>query len=205
MPSPYRGSVRVPTGVRGRGQNNRRRMATHKAKVALSADDEYATATSSLGVSRSSIPSPRRTGAIAGRGQPERRIRCTTCCLPKKVTSPGGNPVMQRFVLGIGGATVALGFAAGLALGLLRAPTAHADDASFVAETRALGFQQSDDVLIRMGRSACRFLQPNLRRDPTEVEEHVRRFGGVESDQAHRFLLLSVDEFCPQYSNRVAP
>ncbi|WP_367277382.1 DUF732 domain-containing protein [Mycobacterium sp.] len=179
-------------------------MATHRAKLAQSADDEYATAASSLGLPRSSIPSPRRKGAIADAANRNDGFDTQHAVYPRKSPHPG-ETVMQRFVLGIGGATMALGFAVGLALALLRAPTAHADDASFVAETRALGFQQSDDVLIRMGRSACRFLQPNLRRDPTEVEEHVRRFGGVESDQAHRFLLLSVDEFCPQYSNRVAP
>jgi len=90
-----------------------------------------------------------------------------------------------------------------MTLALLGAPVAQADNASFVAETRALGFQQWDDVLIRMGLSSCRFLQPHLRRDAVDVEEHIMRYAGVEPDQAHQFLVLSVNEYCPQYADRV--
>jgi hypothetical protein len=90
-----------------------------------------------------------------------------------------------------------------MTLALLGSPVAQADNASFVAETRALGFQQWDDVLIRMGLSACRFLQPHLRRTPVDVQEHIMRYAGVDPDQAHRFLVLSVNEYCPQYAGRV--
>jgi hypothetical protein len=82
-------------------------------------------------------------------------------------------------------------------------PAAQADDASFVSETRALGFQQWDDVLIRMGRSACRFLQPNLRRHASDVELHIMRYASVEPGQAHQFLIMAVSEYCPQYGDRV--
>ncbi len=83
------------------------------------------------------------------------------------------------------------------------APVAQADDASFVAAARALGFQQFDDVLIRMGRSACRFLQPNLRRHTFDVEKHIMRHANVESDVARRFLVMSVNEYCPQLTYRL--
>lgn len=91
-----------------------------------------------------------------------------------------------------------------MTLALAGAPVAQADNASFVAETRALGFQQWDDVLIRMGLSACRFLQPHLRRSPADVEKHIMRYAGVEPDQAHQFLVLSVIEYCPQHAYRVS-
>jgi len=102
---------------------------------------------------------------------------------------------MPRYVRRIGCAM--------MTLALLGSPVAQADNASFVAETRALGFQQWDDVLIRMGLSACRFLQPHLRRTPVDVQEHIMRYAGVDPDQAHRFLVLSVNEYCPQYAGRV--
>lgn len=88
-------------------------------------------------------------------------------------------------------------------LALAGAPVAQADNASFVAEARALGFQQWDDVLIRMGLSACRFLQPHLRRTPADVAQHIRRFASVGPDQAQEFLLMSVQEYCPQHAGRV--
>ncbi|CAJ1500477.1 DUF732 domain-containing protein [[Mycobacterium] burgundiense] len=80
---------------------------------------------------------------------------------------------------------------------------AQADNATFVAQARALGFQQWDDVLIRMGLSACRFLQPHLRRTPSDVAAHISRYAVVGPDQAHQFLTLSVNEYCPQYADRV--
>lgn len=83
------------------------------------------------------------------------------------------------------------------------APLAHADSATFVAEARALGFQQWDDVVIRMGMSACRFLQPQLRRTPADAAQHIMRYASVGPDQAHQFLVMSVNEYCPQYANIV--
>lgn len=89
--------------------------------------------------------------------------------------------------------------AIGTTLGLLGAPVAHADEASFLAGARALGLPQSDDVLIRTALSACRFLQngelehfgggpgrrdaygyPNLRRLPQDVEAHIARYLNLE-------------------------
>ena len=90
-----------------------------------------------------------------------------------------------------------------LLLALLAAPLAQAENATFVAEARALGFQQWDDVLIRMGVSACRFLQPELRRAPADVAQHIERYANVDANQARRFLVLSVNEYCPQYADRV--
>ncbi|OBF41910.1 hypothetical protein A5719_11055 [Mycolicibacterium peregrinum] len=91
----------------------------------------------------------------------------------------------------------------GVVCALHAAPLAQADNAAFVAEARALGFQQWDDVLIRMGMSACRFLQPELRRTPADVAQHLARYANVDTNQARRFLVLSVTEYCPQYVDRV--
>lgn len=93
----------------------------------------------------------------------------------------------------------------GAVLIVLGTPAAQADNATFVAEARALGFQQWDDVLGRMALSACRFLQPQLRRTPADVAQHVRRFANVGQDQAHQFLVISVHEYCPQHAARVGP
>lgn len=88
----------------------------------------------------------------------------------------------------------------GMTLALLgTTPAAQADEASFLAGARALGLQQSDDVLIRTALSACRFLQngelerfaggpgrreafgyPNLRRLPQDVEQHIARYLNLE-------------------------
>ncbi|WP_084223260.1 DUF732 domain-containing protein [Mycolicibacterium holsaticum] len=81
---------------------------------------------------------------------------------------------------------------------VLGAPAAQADNATFVDEARALGFQQWDDVLIRMGLSACRLLQPHYRRTPADVTQHIRRYANVGPEQAERFLKMSVNEYCPQ-------
>lgn len=105
----------------------------------------------------------------------------------------------------------------GMAFALLGAPVAQADNASFVAEARALGFEEPDDVLIRMALSACRFLQPDLRRNPDEVEAHITRHANIDpatipdpyrgpdppAGDAHQFLILSVNEYCPQLAYRV--
>jgi hypothetical protein len=87
----------------------------------------------------------------------------------------------------------------GIAIALLGTPAAQADEASFLAGARALGLQQSDDVLIRTALSACRFLEngelerfaggpgrreafgyPNLRRLPQDVEQHIARHLNLE-------------------------
>jgi hypothetical protein len=98
-----------------------------------------------------------------------------------------------------------------VALVPLGTPTAHADDASFVRDAKALGFAFDTDNLISMGRSACYFLYEGerLRADPLRdnppdrVADRIARYGSVGPDQAHQFLILSVKEYCPQYSDRV--
>lgn len=106
----------------------------------------------------------------------------------------------------------------GMTFALLGAPVAQADNASFVAQARALGFKEPDDVLIRMALSACRFLQPNLRRHPDEVEDHIARHANIDpatipdpsrgpdppAGDAHQFLILSVNEYCPQLAYRLS-
>jgi hypothetical protein len=119
---------------------------------------------------------------------------------------------MQRFVTLVG-CTIT-----GLTLALQGAPMAQADNASFVADARALKFEESDDVLIRMGMSACRFLQPNLRRHVSDVEAHIARSTNLEpgsipdpavrqpepAGDAHQFLINSVKEYCPELAYRLA-
>jgi hypothetical protein len=104
---------------------------------------------------------------------------------------------MQRFARIIG--CIGVGFT----MVLLDAPASRADDVSFVSQAHALGFQQWDDVLIRMGLSSCRFLQPNLRRHSFDVADHIRRSADVEADQANQFLILSVNEYCPDLAYRI--
>jgi ABC-type hemin transport system ATPase subunit len=83
----------------------------------------------------------------------------------------------------------------------LGAPTAHADDASFVRDAKALGFAFDTDNLISMGRSACYFLSRN--RDPGQVAERIMRYGNVDLNAANEFLAMSVTEYCPQFGDRV--
>jgi hypothetical protein len=103
---------------------------------------------------------------------------------------------MRKLADTIGGAM------ASVALLLLGAPAAHADDASFVRDAKALGFVIDADNLISMGRSACYFL--SLNRDPGQVAERIMRYGNVDLDAANRFLAMSVTEYCPQFGDRVS-
>ena len=91
--------------------------------------------------------------------------------------------------------------ALGLTLALLGSPLANADDDSFVRDTKALGIQYSSVNLISTGRSACYFL--SRKRDPGQVTERVARYLTLDSELAHRFLVLSVNEYCPQYGGQV--
>jgi len=86
-------------------------------------------------------------------------------------------------------------------LAVLGSPTAHADDASLVRNARELGFRVSAVNVISMAQSACYFLSRN--RDPGQVADRIMRYGNVELDSAHRFLDLSVNEYCPQYAAQV--
>jgi hypothetical protein len=97
---------------------------------------------------------------------------------------------MLRFASTIGCATASVAW---LMLGV---PAAHADDASFVRDAKALGFGTNADNLISMARSACYYIGPR-NRDPDEVAERIKRYGNVDLDAANRFLALSVAEYCP--------
>lgn len=89
----------------------------------------------------------------------------------------------------------------GLNLALLGPAVAHADDESFVSDAEGLGFQFASDNLISMGQSACYFLSRN--RDPGQIVERIMRYGNVDFDSAHRFFVLSVNEYCPRYGGRI--
>jgi hypothetical protein len=105
---------------------------------------------------------------------------------------------MRKFGTQVGCVIIAMTLAMGLP------PAAQADGARFIAEARAAGFTQIDDLLIRMALSACRFLQPHLRRHPAEVAGHIERHANnVTPDQANRFMVISVNEYCPQLAYRL--
>lgn len=84
---------------------------------------------------------------------------------------------------------------------MLLAPPAEADNSSFVAEAKGLGFQQETDNLISTARSACYFLSRN--RDPVQVTERISRYLAVDANLATRFFAMSIDEYCPQFRNVV--
>ncbi|QLL08712.1 DUF732 domain-containing protein [Mycobacterium vicinigordonae] len=83
------------------------------------------------------------------------------------------------------------------------APAARADDESFFAAGRALGYQWSLDTMIEAGRSICDSLWRG--RNIDEVTFHTKRYGLVTPQQAHDFVKLSVDEYCPNFRQFVSP
>ncbi len=101
---------------------------------------------------------------------------------------------MRKYATRIGSTMI------GVTLALLGAPAAHADDSNFVAAARALGMQQPPDYVIRSGHSACLLL--NMASTPDKLADRMTTTG-LGEDQAHKFVALSVDDYCPQYSNEV--
>jgi hypothetical protein len=104
---------------------------------------------------------------------------------------------MRLYIKGISCGIIAMALAA------LGSPPAYADDASLVRSARQLGFGISAVNLISTGESACYFIGPR-KRDPDEVADRIRRYGNVSPDAARQFLVLAVQEYCPQYGDRVA-
>lgn len=101
---------------------------------------------------------------------------------------------MRRTASAIGGAVI------GASL-ILSSPPAQADNPGFVREAKALGFQQAAANLISTARSACYFL--SLNRDPGQVRERISRYLSVDTDLGRTFFAMSVNEYCPQYRDRV--
>ncbi|MUL64538.1 hypothetical protein BOO86_08705 [Mycobacterium sp. CBMA 234] len=87
-------------------------------------------------------------------------------------------------------------------LTLWGSPAAQADDASFVHDTQALGFIQASQNLISTARSACYFLG-FFNRDPEQVRDRIMRYLNVDADMAQHFMVLSVEEYCPQNAARI--
>lgn len=93
---------------------------------------------------------------------------------------------------------------AGLLVGvplILLSPPVQADGSSFVSEAKALGFQQASDNLISTARSACYFLDRN--RPTDQVTNRIARYLAVDAGLASRFFAMSVNEYCPQYRDRI--
>jgi hypothetical protein len=103
---------------------------------------------------------------------------------------------MRMYALKMGCAMTAV------TLALLGSPVAQADDASFVHDTQAIGFIQASQNLISTARSACYYLV-FYRRDPDQVTDRIGRYLNVNPDMAHRFLVLAVNEYCPQSSGEI--
>lgn len=103
---------------------------------------------------------------------------------------------MRMYALKMGCAMTAV------TLALLGSPVAQADDASFVHDTQAIGFIQASQNLISTARSACYFIG-FYRRDPGQITDRIMRYLNVDADMAHRFLVLAVDEYCPQYDAEI--
>jgi hypothetical protein len=94
--------------------------------------------------------------------------------------------------------------AIGVTLGLLGAPAAQADDADFVRDAQAMGFFQAYDNLISQAESACFFLTRN--KTPQEVEARILRYTRIDPpSEAHSFLVLAVNTYCPQFAGVVGP
>jgi hypothetical protein len=103
--------------------------------------------------------------------------------------------------------------AIGVTLGLLSSPLAQADDwapspspgdADFVRNVQAIGFLQGYDNLVSQAQSACYFFVRN--RGADEIEARIARYTRVDPPtQAHPFLVLAVNTYCPQFADRVAP
>jgi len=103
---------------------------------------------------------------------------------------------MRMYALKMGCAMTAV------TLALLGSPVAQADDDSFVHDTQAIGFIQASQNLISTARSACYFLG-FYRRDPEQITDRIMRYLNVDADMAHRFFVLSVNEYCPQFGGLV--
>lgn len=102
---------------------------------------------------------------------------------------------MRRIAIAIGGALI------GMPL-IVLSPPARADDSGFASEAKALGFQHGRDNLLSTARSACYFL--SLNRDPAQVTNRISRYLSVDDHLAARFFAMSVEEYCPQYRDRIS-
>lgn len=84
---------------------------------------------------------------------------------------------------------------------LFAAPTAHADDDSYVAAARALGMQQSAEYIINGGRNVC--VMMGFGQNWDQLSDRVMGNTRLDASQAHQLIALSVHEYCPQFSDRV--
>lgn len=100
----------------------------------------------------------------------------------------------------------------GMTVALLGAPVAQADDAGLLAWARAQGLQHEPVDLIRNARGVCyafwvggrlRASDPRRDNNPDDVVNRIARNLILSPDKARQFVVLSVNEYCPEYSDRV--
>lgn len=101
---------------------------------------------------------------------------------------------------------------AGMTIALMEVPVAQADDAGLLAGASAIGIDNEPVDLIRNARSVCyaflvgsrlRGSDPRRDNNPDDVVSRIGRNLILGPDRARRFVALSVNEYCPEYSDRV--
>jgi hypothetical protein len=81
---------------------------------------------------------------------------------------------------------------------LMSAPSAHADDISFLTDAKAAGFGSSDGNarLIEIGHQYCSELSNGV--TPEQIAEHLFEVSHFKSlDQARRFVSIAQQDLCP--------
>ena len=90
---------------------------------------------------------------------------------------------------------------AGLVLTLWLAYPAHADGNSFINDAHAHGYGNTygDGAILNTGNSVCTYMH-NLNAD--QEAEILYKISGLPSlDSARVFVMLAVDDLCPEYDH----
>lgn len=98
-------------------------------------------------------------------------------------------------------ASVALGACAGA---LLSAPTADADAAGFLTRLQSLGWydDRGSGHLVANGYLVCQMLGRGLNGVQVARDLYLNTDASVTENDAAQFVIISVEELCPQYDRR---
>lgn len=99
-----------------------------------------------------------------------------------------GNPTMKRLVLPIA--------AAALAVGLSAAPSARADEQSYLADLANDGFTGSSSVAVKMGYAVCTDRQHGVPRDTTVQAIYDNTSQSVSTRDANYIYDAAVIHLC---------